>query len=481
MNAANVSGTASITAGTRQFGFIVNNATGLRIENCRFINCASVNVVSIGATSSDVVFNRNYVQFAPKAPPIFYDNSTLYFECDGYRITNSTFETTVGNGARAAIEVHRSTGICQNNSIKGFRQGINCVDSHSVNSPDYVEHNCSNNTIVDCVNAIYFWPSTHLHSNASAGTATAGGAASITLAAGSPTFDSYFRNWTLAITGGTGSGQSKTVLTHTGSTRVCLFSSNWATPPDATSTYMLTPLGGNASDDYYNNWVVEVLGGTGSGQVRKVSDYVGSTKVLTVPTWTVTPDTTSQLKVYRVAKGLNFNNNNIYVAQASHAAGPFEQSGSSAGLKGTCSGFAVAWNNDQQSAIEGMNVQGNVITFEEDAGQTFTAEYLCDGISVTPYGNYAATVNVTGNTIVRAPGPGIRTCGTAMGSRLLHARFADNQIRDAGQGAGFTNPAYRTGFSVENTMTDVVIEDNSIHDSGASALIGVNAFASYGV
>lgn len=49
-----------------------------------------------------------------------------------------------------------------------------------------------------------------------------------------------------------------------------------------------------AVDDLYNTNEIEIIQGTGIGQVRTISDYVGSTKVATVSTaWTTTPDSTS--------------------------------------------------------------------------------------------------------------------------------------------------------------------------------------------
>lgn len=50
----------------------------------------------------------------------------------------------------------------------------------------------------------------------------------------------------------------------------------------------------NATDDFYNDCLVQIVGGTGVGQARLVSDYVGSTKVASVvPNWVTTPDSTS--------------------------------------------------------------------------------------------------------------------------------------------------------------------------------------------
>lgn len=47
-------------------------------------------------------------------------------------------------------------------------------------------------------------------------------------------------------------------------------------------------------DNYYKDMRVEIISGTGSGQVRRVSQYVGSTKVATMDAnWSTTPDSTS--------------------------------------------------------------------------------------------------------------------------------------------------------------------------------------------
>jgi hypothetical protein len=54
-------------------------------------------------------------------------------------------------------------------------------------------------------------------------------------------------------------------------------------------------LDGSASavDDFYNGVLIVLVGGTGSGQFRTISDYVGATKVATVSTWSTNPDATS--------------------------------------------------------------------------------------------------------------------------------------------------------------------------------------------
>ncbi|MBI4184914.1 MAG: hypothetical protein HY521_13065, partial [Proteobacteria bacterium] len=56
--------------------------------------------------------------------------------------------------------------------------------------------------------------------------------------------------------------------------------------------------GASAVDDAYAGMVIRTTGGTGSGQARVISDYVGATKVATVvPAWTVQPDATTTFSI----------------------------------------------------------------------------------------------------------------------------------------------------------------------------------------
>ena len=66
----------------------------------------------------------------------------------------------------------------------------------------------------------------------------------------------------------------------------------------ASSTITLTS-SASATDDRYNNFTITITGGTGAGQSKLITDYVGSTKVATISgTWTTNPDNTS---VYSIA------------------------------------------------------------------------------------------------------------------------------------------------------------------------------------
>ncbi len=54
-------------------------------------------------------------------------------------------------------------------------------------------------------------------------------------------------------------------------------------------------------DDHFNQFYVVTTGGTGLGQLRKITDYVGSSRVATVGAWTVEPDSTTTYDIYAFA------------------------------------------------------------------------------------------------------------------------------------------------------------------------------------
>ncbi len=66
------------------------------------------------------------------------------------------------------------------------------------------------------------------------------------------------------------------------------------------STSITLASGANSSDDFYNNLVITLTGGTGSGQTNTITDYNGTTKVATVSTWTTTPDLTTTYSIAAV-------------------------------------------------------------------------------------------------------------------------------------------------------------------------------------
>lgn len=70
-------------------------------------------------------------------------------------------------------------------------------------------------------------------------TATAGAASAITLAAGAAAVDDTYNGLSIVITAGTGVGQSRVISDYVGATKVATVSVAWVTPPDVTSVYSI--------------------------------------------------------------------------------------------------------------------------------------------------------------------------------------------------------------------------------------------------
>jgi hypothetical protein len=162
----------------------------------------------------------------------------------------------------------------------------------------------------------------------STGTATAGAADSITLAASEPTTAKLYVGTKVAIVSGTGVGQSRYIISYS-TGRVATVARPWAVTPDATSVYVIyadnqvpflrldTAQSGTAStivldanasatDDLYKGMQIRILAGTGDDQVRYIKSYTGSSKTATiVPNWTTTPDSTSVFGILAISSEVN--------------------------------------------------------------------------------------------------------------------------------------------------------------------------------
>lgn len=73
------------------------------------------------------------------------------------------------------------------------------------------------------------------------GTAQAGAAGTVTLAAGASATDDIYNGMTVVTTGGTGPGQSRQVYDYNGTTKVASVSPNWQTNPSSDTTYVIVP------------------------------------------------------------------------------------------------------------------------------------------------------------------------------------------------------------------------------------------------
>ena len=84
------------------------------------------------------------------------------------------------------------------------------------------------------------------------GTAQAGASTTITLKSSSSSVDDYFNGLYITITGGTGSGQVRIITDYVGSTKVATVNSAWTTAPNSTSTYSITSWTTESVNQYVN-------------------------------------------------------------------------------------------------------------------------------------------------------------------------------------------------------------------------------------
>ncbi len=84
-------------------------------------------------------------------------------------------------------------------------------------------------------NAKNFWAG----ALADSGTAQAGAASTITLRSGASATSSFYNNAVVVITSGTGAGQSREITGYVGATKVATVDANWSTNPDNTSVYVI--------------------------------------------------------------------------------------------------------------------------------------------------------------------------------------------------------------------------------------------------
>ena len=144
-------------------------------------------------------------------------------------------------------------------------------------------------------------------------TAQAGSTNTITLDAAASATDNWYDPAIIAIYEGTGAGQSRRIIDYVGSTKVATVNQDWRTNPSSDSVFTIFSDGGLvydnegaatggaagtitlnaqavATDDIYNGQLIATVSGTGKGQVRKITDYDGASKVATVnANWTTNP------------------------------------------------------------------------------------------------------------------------------------------------------------------------------------------------
>lgn len=142
--------------------------------------------------------------------------------------------------------------------------------------------------------------------------------------------------------------------------------------------------GASAVDNAYRGMVIETTGGTGTGQRRVISGYVGSTKVASVvPNWTVTPDATT---VYAIRKSCLMTP--ITVAQESLTAYLYQRNSASGGvarlrkLVGAMGNYSIGVTPKKVATLD-FTLQGQLPAAPTDVSDPGAATFA--GVDPLPY------------------------------------------------------------------------------------------------
>ncbi len=268
--------------------------------------------------------------------------------------------------------------------------------------------------------------------------------------------------------------------------------------------------GASAVNDFYKNDGIYILSGTGVGQFRFITGYVGATKVATVATWSTNPDATSVYVVLPFgaiagATAPTASENAIAVweeARSSHTtAGSFGQYFASVLRGGTAQAgttssitldSSASATNDlykyneiaiiggtgagQSRQINGYTGSSKVAT----VGVNWTVAPSSDSVFlITPLGVDAATVAAIAAAVWEETRAAHATAGT-MGEYVTAdlQRLAGNSTSatnaknafDGATGYGFTGCVMPTVTSVTNAVTANATLVNGAHGGAAATL-----------
>jgi hypothetical protein len=200
-------------------------------------------------------------------------------------------------------------------------------------------------------------------------------------------------------------------------------------PGSGADTIVLAAAAGLKPDDYYNGYTISITAGTGSGQVRLITDFDSGTIEATVDTnWVTPPDNTS---VYSMVGGvLTITGGTDHSVSGNH-----------------CTGLSVV--------AEGSSVQGNHVTDELTLVGTSpspgAAGAVVMGNMVEVCDIQAANILFMGNRVLATGGVGIRNsaAGDAEPNGFL---LIGNMMGDSGGGsiAVFLNGSWTTQVNDKN-------------------------------
>lgn len=153
--------------------------------------------------------------------------------------------------------------------------------------------------------------------NANSDTVAAVTSTTITLGSSASTTLDAYTNKVIEFINGPAKGIARQISAYPATTKVATLSNLLTLTPNIGDTYIvhqnsgsitshithknhaILGTGSSSIDDFYNNCFIKIINGTGKNQIRKIIDYIGSTKKIIIDTdWEVLPDSTSIYVIY---------------------------------------------------------------------------------------------------------------------------------------------------------------------------------------
>ena len=140
--------------------------------------------------------------------------------------------------------------------------------------------------------------------------------AKIKISSSASSSDNFYNQAYIRILSGDGKNQTAQIIDYDGTNKVISINIDLSIPVSSNSLYSIYGEGGlatsatsttfvleaahghSSTDDFYNNLILEIYEGTGIGQTKVITDYVGSTRTCIVSNWDITPDSSSKYIIY---------------------------------------------------------------------------------------------------------------------------------------------------------------------------------------
>ena len=152
-----ITSTSQLPDGAGRYVVRVYQGNNIDIQDDHIFDIQDDDAITLNGTNlSNVTVADNVFDHIGGAP-VDFDHSTIYTDCNNATITGNTLASQDGagtNGARTALDIHGNDQVVTNNSISGYRYGINVSGSSGVGSDTQLYQN---NTLTDVGAGFSIW------------------------------------------------------------------------------------------------------------------------------------------------------------------------------------------------------------------------------------------------------------------------------------------------------------------------------------